>query len=114
MGECIFCKIAAGEIPAVKIYEDDSVLAFKDIDAQAPVHFLLIPKKHIGSILKLTTEDSSLVVHLMEVIKKVAEENGLNQDGFRIVVNTGENGGQTVPHLHFHILGGREMAWPPG
>ncbi len=114
MGECIFCKIAAGEIPAVKIYEDDSVLAFKDIDAQAPVHFLLIPKKHIGSILKLTKEDSSLVVHLMEVIKKVAEENGLNQDGFRIVVNTGENGGQTVPHLHFHILGGREMAWPPG
>ena len=114
MGECIFCKIAAGEIPAVKIYEDDSVLAFKDIDAQAPVHFLLIPKKHIGSILKLTKEDSSLVVHLMELIKKVAEENGLNQDGFRIVVNTGENGGQTVPHLHFHILGGREMAWPPG
>ena len=114
MGECIFCKIAAGEIPAVKIYEDDSVLAFKDIDAQAPVHFLLIPKKHIGSILKLTKEDSSLVVHLMEVIKKVAEENGLNQDGFRIVVNTGENGGQTVPHLHLHILGGREMAWPPG
>ncbi len=114
MSQCIFCKIVAGEIPSAKVYEDDQVLAFKDIEAQAPVHILVIPKKHIGSILEVKPEDAQLMTHIVEVIQKIAAENGLDQSGFRIAVNTGRDGGQTVPHLHFHILGGRAMAWPPG
>ncbi len=114
MSQCIFCKIVAGEIPSAKVYEDDQVLAFKDIEAQAPVHILVIPKKHIGSILEVKQEDAQLMTHILEVIQKIAVENGLAQSGFRIAVNTGRDGGQTVPHLHFHILGGRAMAWPPG
>ncbi|PWL47351.1 MAG: histidine triad nucleotide-binding protein [Clostridiales bacterium] len=114
MSQCIFCKIVAGEIPSAKVYEDDQVLAFKDIEAQAPVHILVIPKKHIGSILEVKPEDAQLMTHILEVIQKIAVENGLAQSGFRIAVNTGRDGGQTVPHLHFHILGGRAMAWPPG
>ena len=90
------------------------MLAFKDIEAQAPVHILVIPKKHIGSILEVKPEDAQLMTHIVEVIQKIAAENGLDQSGFRIAVNTGRDGGQTVPHLHFHILGGRAMAWPPG
>ena len=114
MSQCIFCKIVAGEIPSAKVYEDDQVLAFKDIEAQAPVHILVIPKKHIGSILEVKQEDAQLMTHILEVIQKIAVENGLAQSGFRIAVNTGRDGGQTVPHQHFHILGGRAMAWPPG
>lgn len=114
MSQCIFCKIVAEEIPSDKVYEDEQVLAFKDIDAQAPVHILVIPKKHIGSVLEVKPEDAQLIMHIMEVIQKIAVENGLDQEGFRITVNTGRDGGQTVPHLHFHILGGRAMAWPPG
>ena len=114
MPQCIFCKIVAEEIPSDKVYEDEQVLAFKDIDAQAPVHILVIPKKHIGSVLEVKPEDAQLIMHIMEVIQKIAVENGLDQEGFRITVNTGRDGGQTVPHLHFHILGGRAMAWPPG
>ena len=114
MSQCIFCKIVAEEIPSDKVYEDEQVLAFKDIDAQAPVHILVIPKKHIGSVLEVKPEDAQLIMHIMEVIQKIAVENGLDQEGFRITVNTVRDGGQTVPHLHFHILGGRAMAWPPG
>ena len=114
MSQCIFCKIVAEEIPSDKVYEDDQVLSFKDIDAQAPVHILVIPKKHIGSVLEVKPEDAQLIMHIMEVIQKIAVEHGLDQEGFRITVNTGRDGGQTVPHLHFHILGGRAMAWPPG
>lgn len=114
MSQCIFCKIVAEEIPSDKVYEDEQVLAFKDIDAQAPVHILVIPKKHIGSVLEVKPEDAQLIMHITEVIQKIAVEHGLDQEGFRITVNTGRDGGQTVPHLHFHILGGRAMAWPPG
>ena len=114
MEDCIFCKIIAGEIPSKKIFEDDRVVAFYDIDAKAPVHFLVIPKKHIGSILELGGEDGELVAHVFEVIKKLAAELEIADDGFRVVINTGENGGQTVHHLHFHILGGRNLEWPPG
>ena len=91
MSQCIFCKIVAGEIPSAKVYEDDQVLAFKDIEAQAPVHILVIPKKHIGSILEVKQEDAQLMTHILEVIQKIAVENGLAQSGFRIAVNTGQS-----------------------
>ena len=91
MSQCIFCKIVAGEIPSAKVYEDDQVLAFKDIEAQAPVHILVIPKKHIGSILEVKQEDAQLMTHIFEVIQKIAVENGLAQSGFRIAVNTGQS-----------------------
>lgn len=104
MENCIFCKIAAGEIPSQKVYEDDTVLAFKDIAPAAPVHVLVIPKKHEESVAALTNEDNELIAHLFEVIRIVAKEQGL-ENGFRLVSNVGEDGGQTVKHLHFHILG---------
>jgi histidine triad (HIT) family protein len=111
--DCIFCKIAAGEIPCKKAYEDDQVLAFFDLDPQAPTHILLIPKAHIGSALEITAENSSVIGHIYEVAAQLAKENGLD-NGFRIVNNCGVDGGQTVQHLHFHLLGGRSMKWPPG
>lgn len=111
--DCVFCKIAAGEIPSKKVYEDDKVLAFYDLDPQAPVHILIIPKEHIASAAEITPENSSVVVHIYEVAAKLAAEQHLD-DGFRIVCNAGKDGGQTVPHLHFHLLGGRSMKWPPG
>ena len=114
MGDCIFCKIIAGEIPSNKVYEDDEVLAFRDITPQAPVHILVIPKKHISSILAAQPEDAALLWHITQVIQAVAKEQGLAENGFRIAVNTGRDGAQSVPHLHFHILGGRAMGWPPG
>lgn len=114
MNDCIFCKIVAGEIPSKKVYEDDQVLAFYDIDAQAPVHVLVIPKRHIQSVLELTTQDAALLAHLFEVVGKVAHSLGIAETGFRLVVNTGKDGQQSVPHLHFHILGGRSLQWPPG
>lgn len=114
MTECIFCKIAGKEIPAEVIYEDDKILAFPDINPAAPVHLLVIPKKHIASLLELAPEDSALMGHLMMKIPEIAKTAGLAEDGFRAVFNTKENGGQTVPHLHCHILGGRFMTWPPG
>ena len=113
MSDCVFCKIAAGEIPSKKVYEDDQVLAFYDLDPQAPVHILIIPKEHIGSVAEITVENSAVVAHIFEVAAKPAKVNGL-EDGFRVVANTGKDGGQTVPHLHFHLLGGRPMKWPPG
>ena len=115
MADCIFCRIAAKEIPATAVYEDDAVIAFKDLEPQAPVHALIIPKKHIESLLGLTEEDRSLVAHIhVDVVPQLAKKLGLAEKGFRIVVNTGEEGGQTVGHLHFHLLGGRSMQWPPG
>ena len=111
--DCIFCKIAAGEIPAKKAYEDDLCLAFYDLEPQAPVHVLLIPKAHIASVNELTEENNGVVAHIFAVAAKLAKELGL-ENGYRIVNNCGEDGGQTVQHLHFHMLCGRSMAWPPG
>lgn len=111
--DCLFCKIIAGEIPSKKIYEDDLVYAFYDIDPKAPTHFLVIPKEHISSANELTEENSKVVAHAFLVIAKLAKELGL-KNGYRIVNNCGEDGGQTVEHLHFHVLGGRMLAWPPG
>lgn len=113
--DCIFCKIAAGEIPATVVYEDDFVKAFRDLDPQAPEHVLIIPKKHVGSLLELGQEDKDMAAHiLVDVVPKLAKDLGVAENGFRIVCNTGEEGGQTVHHLHVHLLGGRSMQWPPG
>ena len=113
MENCLFCKIAAGEIPSNKIYEDDKVLAFYDIEPQAPVHFLVIPKEHICCADAIDNSNSAIVAYIFEVIAKIAKELKLEK-GYRIVNNCGEHGGQTVKHLHFHVLGGRLLAWPPG
>lgn len=112
MSDCLFCKIAAGQIPSRKLYEDDRVFAFHDIDPQAPTHFLVIPKTHIGSCGEVTAENSDLVAHIFEVISQVADKLGIT--AFRVVSNCGESAGQSVPHLHFHVLAGRDMTWPPG
>lgn len=115
MSDCIFCKIAAGEIPAQKVFEDDFVVAFRDLNPQAPVHVLIIPKKHVASVKNLTDDDKNLVAHIfVDVAKKIAAELGIADGGFRLVINTGDDGGQTVHHLHVHLLGGRKMTWPPG
>lgn len=111
--DCLFCKIAAGEIPAKKLYEDDRVLAFYDIDPKAPVHFLVIPKTHIGSVNEIDAQNSAIVAHVFEVIAQLAKTLPM-QNGYRVVTNIGEDGGQSVGHLHFHVLGGRSLAWPPG
>ena len=111
--DCVFCKIAAGEIPSKKAYEDDRILAFYDLDPQAPVHILLIPKEHIESAADITEENSAIVAHICAVAAKLAKELDLVQ-GWRVVTNVGKDGGQTVMHMHFHLLGGRSMAWPPG
>ncbi|AFY46584.1 HIT family hydrolase, diadenosine tetraphosphate hydrolase [Nostoc sp. PCC 7524] len=111
--ETIFSKIIRREIPANIVYEDDLALAFKDIHPQAPVHILVIPKQPIPKLADATPDDATLLGHLLLTVKRVAEEAGL-QDGYRVVINTGNDGGQTVYHLHLHILGGRQMAWPPG
>ncbi len=113
MSDCIFCKIAEGEIPTAKVYEDDQIVCFHDADPQAPVHVLIIPKKHIPSMDDLTEEDATLVGHIMVKIKDIARDLGLT-NGYRVVNNCGEDGFQTVKHLHFHILGKRKMTWPPG
>jgi len=114
MSSCIFCKIAAGEIPAKKVYEDDQVVAIHDIEPQAPVHVLVIPKKHILGVNDLAPEDEAIVGHAYSVISNLVKELGVNETGYRVVVNSGRDGQQSVPHLHFHILGGRMLAWPPG
>lgn len=112
--ECIFCKIARGEIPTEKVYEDDMVFAFKDINPAAPVHILIIPKSHVASVMDLRNDNSEVVGHIFMVAQRLAREFNLDEKGFRIVNNCGQDGGQTVFHLHFHLLGGRPMAWPPG
>ena len=113
MSDCLFCKIIDGEIPSNKVYEDDKVMCFHDVDPQAPVHCLLIPKKHIASIDDVTDEDAELLSYMMLKIKDIATELGL-ENGYRVVINCKEDGLQTVPHLHLHILGKRKMSWPPG
>lgn len=107
--DCIFCKIAAGEIPSTKVYEDDRVLAFKDINPLAPVHILVIPKTHIESAAHITADNSAVIAHIFEVIAQIAKEQGIDNEGFRVVSNCGENGCQSVKHLHFHILGGKKL-----
>ncbi len=113
MKDCVFCKIVRGEIPAKKVYEDEEYLAFHDIDPQAPVHILIIPKKHIESLDAAGEEYRSLLGGLLLVARKVAEDMKLEK-GYRLVINTGPDGGQAVFHLHLHLLGGRALAWPPG
>ena len=108
MKDCLVCKIAAGEIPSTKVYEDDRILAFRDIAPQAPTHILVIPKVHIGSVAEVTAETSGLVAHIFEVIPHIAAAEGLT-GGFRVVSNCGDDAGQTVHHLHFHILGGKTL-----
>ncbi len=111
--DCLFCGIAKGEIPSTKIFEDDRVLAFRDIDPKAPFHVVIIPKAHIVSAAEITLENSAIVAHIYEVIAEIARRESLDR-GFRVVTNCGEEGGQTVGHLHFHLLAGRSLGWPPG
>lgn len=111
---CIFCKIIKGEIPCNKVYEDEKILAFKDISPEAPVHILIIPKKHIESLSTLEEDDKDVISHIFIKAKEIGEKMGIAQSGYRIVNNCGVDGGQTVSHMHFHILGGRSLQWPPG
>ena len=113
MEDCIFCKLANGEIPTDMVYEDDRIACFRDADPQAPVHVLMVPKRHIPSLDDLTEEDSDLLGYMMIKIKDIAAGEGL-ENGYRVVINCGEDGQQTVKHLHIHILGKRKMTWPPG
>lgn len=112
--DCIFCKIINGEIPSKKIYEDEKVIAFYDISPEAPVHFLVIPKEHIQSVNELNEENSNIISHILLVINKLVKELNIAESGYRIVNNCGKDGGQTVDHIHFHVLGQRELKWPPG
>ena len=112
MSDCLFCRIIAGEIPSNKVYEDDLCYAFYDIAPQAPTHFLVIPKAHIASAAAVTAENSAVVGHIFEVIAKLTKDLGI--ESFRVVSNIGEQAGQSVFHLHFHVLAGRDMTWPPG
>ncbi|MBE6051631.1 MAG: histidine triad nucleotide-binding protein [Clostridium sp.] len=114
MEDCIFCKIIKGEIPSKKIYEDDKVYAFYDISPEAPVHFLVIPKEHIGSVNDINEENADIISHIFLAINKIVNDLGVAETGYRIVNNTGKDGGQTVHHMHYHVLAGRNLAWPPG
>lgn len=111
---CLFCRIAAGEIPAKRIYEDDRIVAFEDINPQAPLHALVIPKRHIATLNDLTVDDDAIVGALVRVAAGIARERGVDASGFRTVLNCNSHAGQTVFHLHLHVLGGRSMSWPPG
>ena len=113
MSDCIFCKIARKEIPANIAFEDDEIMCFHDLNPQAPVHVLVIPKKHIASFDDVQTEDAGLLGHIGVKVKEIAKSLGL-ENGYRVVINCGKDGMQTVEHLHFHILGKRQMQWPPG
>jgi histidine triad (HIT) family protein len=109
---CLFCKIASGQIPSTKVLETDTAIAFRDIDPKAPVHLLVIPRTHVGSLDDVS--DPSMLGDLLAVAVSVARSEGLNEAGYRVVINNGRDGGQTVSHLHLHVLGGRHMTWPPG
>lgn len=113
MKDCLFCKIVAGEIPSTKIYEDEFVYAFADIDPQAPFHAIIIPKEHISSADEITAENSMLIAKVFEAIAKISKQENLEK-GYRVVNNCGEDGGQTVHHIHFHLMGGRQFGWPAG
>ena len=113
MKDCLFCKIIAGEIPSEKVYENDDVFAFKDISPQAPFHAVIVPKTHIGSAAEINAENSRYAAKIFEAVAEIAKEQKLD-NGFRVVTNAGEDGGQTVGHLHFHMLAKRYLQWPPG
>jgi len=111
MNDCLFCKIIKGEIPSNKVYEDDEILAFRDINPVAPVHILVIPKKHIDSLVQLEKEDELIIGKIYTVINKIANQEGIGEKGFRVIVNCGEDGGQEVKHLHFHLIGGKKLGF---
>ena len=108
--DCIFCQIVAGKIPSQSVYQDEEVLAFRDINPQAPVHILIIPKHHISSLTQLTQAESPLIGHVVDVANQLAKGEGISETGYRLVINSGREGGQLVPHLHMHLLGGRQMS----
>ncbi len=112
--DCLFCKIISGDVPSNKVYSDAEVYAFHDISPAAPTHILIIPRKHLTSIAHANEQDEALLGHLLLKANEIAEAQGLGDEGFRYIINTGDRGGQTVHHLHLHILGGRQMTWPPG
>lgn len=114
MDDCLFCKIIKGEIPSEKVFENEFVYAFSDIDPKAPVHVLVIPKKHIQSVSHLQLEDAEYLTKIFLAIADIAKAKGIEKSGYRVVTNVGVDGGQTVGHLHFHVLGGRGLSWPPG
>lgn len=114
MSSCLFCSIAAGAIPCQEVFGDDEFLAFADIDPKAPTHILVIPRRHVAGLNDLKPEDSALVGRLILAATSLADKLGIAEPGYRFVINCGPDGGQTVPHLHLHILGGRALAWPPG
>lgn len=114
MSDCIFCRIAAGEIPAELVYEDDLVVGFRDLNPQAPTHVLIIPRKHIATLNELQPEDEVIIGRLYTAAAQVAAREGLAERGYRTLINCNADGGQTVFHLHLHLLGGRQMNWPPG
>jgi histidine triad (HIT) family protein len=111
---CLFCRIVAGEIGSTQVYSDDQLLAIRDIAPQAPTHILIISRKHIASVREVGPEDKGLVELICAASSKIADQEGIARDGYRLVINIGRNGGQTVDHLHVHLLGGRPMTWPPG
>ena len=114
MTDCLFCKIRDGEIPCDKVYEDDHVLAFRDVNPQAPTHVLIIPKKHIATINDLESEDAVVAGRMTLLAKQIAADEGIDQEGYRLVFNCNEGAGQAVFHIHMHLLGGRRLSWPPG
>jgi histidine triad (HIT) family protein len=114
MSDCLFCKIIAKTIPATIVHEDEQVLAFRDISPKAPTHILIIPKKHIATLNDINSDDKNLVGHILLIAKQLARNEGLADDGYRLVMNCNADGGQTVFHIHLHLLGGRQLGWPPG
>jgi histidine triad (HIT) family protein len=114
MEDCIFCKIARHEIPSQIVFEDENVVAFKDVKPVAPVHIVIIPKEHISGVMAITEETGDIVTRIFLAAKKLAQETGIDKTGFRVVANHGREAGQSVFHLHFHLLGGRPLTWPPG
>jgi len=114
MTDCIFCKIATEDIPAKIVYQDEQILAFEDINPQAPVHILLIPRRHFASLNEMSEENTDLLGHLVWSARQIAHQKGIGETGYRIVLNTAPDSGQEVLHIHFHLLGGRRMTWPPG
>lgn len=114
MSECLFCKIAKGEIPCDTVYENDQVIAFRDLNPQAPTHVLVIPRKHIATVNDLAVEDKDVVGEMLLAAKAVAAHDGIAEDGYRLIMNCNKGAGQTVFHIHLHVLGGRAMNWPPG
>lgn len=114
MSDCIFCKIIQGQLASKKVHEDELCIAFDDVNPQSPVHTLVVPKQHVASLEGFQPKDQSLLGHLVNVCRSVAKQKGIAESGYRIVINTGAQSGQTVFHVHFHVLGGRAMRWPPG